>query len=160
MRVEHGSMFSGIFAGVTVSAAQDFFELTAASTGKGIRVHRVEIGADSDETSQLLRCVLKIGKAHTAGSGGATVTPTRLKAGAGATTATLKRNNTTEATAGTGTLSSVGRRPFNVVTGFLYAPTEQEAVTLAPGEAFIVNLVAAPGAGIDMSGEIVWEEVN
>jgi hypothetical protein len=159
MRQEIGPTFSGIFAGVSIAAAQDFFVLTAALTGKGVIVHRVEIATDDDEVSQMLVAALKIGKGHTAGAGGSTATPARIKAGLGAATAAV-RINTAVATAGAGSLTVVGRRPFNVVTGLLYAPTEIERVTIAPGEAFIVNLVNAPGAGINMSGEVIFEEVQ
>lgn len=159
-RENPGHVYVGVVDAVAVSAAQDVFELTAPSD-KSVIIRRVEIGQDTSETSEVLPVKLVVGVGSTAGSGGATVVPVRLKSPrAGlAATSTLKRNNTTAQTAGSGTLYTVGKRDFNIVTGFLYEPTDLQAIVLAPSERFTVNLPTAPGASITVSAEIIFEEV-
>lgn len=155
-RFEVGTMFSAVIEAVSVSAAQDLFALTPV--GHAIRVHRVEVGQDASETSENLPIRLRRGTGATAGSGGSAVTPNRLKPGATAATCTVARNNTTAATGGT--LVTLARRTFNIVTGFVYAPTDAELIVVNPGETLLVNLPSAPGSAITVSAEIVFEEIK
>lgn len=149
--------FSGVMEGVAVTVAQDLFELTAVTTA--VRILRIEVNQDTIEASEVLPIRLRRGIGATAGSGGNSVTPVNLKSRTTAANATLKRNNTTAATAGSGSLTTVARRSFNLVTGWLYAPTEKEVIELAPGQILVVNLPSAPAGSTTFSCEIVWEEV-
>jgi len=149
-------MYSAVIEGVSVSAAQDLFALTPV--GHAIRVHRIEVDQDTSETSEVLPIRVRRGIGATAGSGGSAVTPNRLKSGATAATTTVARNNTTAATAGSGSLLTLVRRSFNVVTGWVYGSTDHETITVVPGETLVVNLPTAPGAALTISAEIIFEE--
>ena len=70
-----GRVYSAVFEGVSVSAVQDFFELTAPSAA-AVCIHEVHITQDSDETSQQLPVrILLVPATITSGSGGSTLTP-------------------------------------------------------------------------------------
>lgn len=149
-------MYSAVIEGVSVSAAQDLFALTPV--GHAIRIHRIEVGQDASETSEVLPIRVRRGIGATAGSGGSAVTPNRLKSGTTAATTTVARNNTTAATAGSGSLLTLVRRSFNIVTGFVYGAMDVEVLTVVPGETLVVNLPTAPGSAITVSAEIIFEE--
>ena len=157
-RFESQHMFSAVIEAVAVSAAQDIFALTPV--GKTIVVHRIEVGQDTSETSEVLPIRLRRGVGATAGSGGAAVTPARLRPGAGTATCTVARNNTTAAVVGSGTLTTVARRTFNVVTGFVGDPAPEQRVIVSPGQTLLVNLPTAPGAALTVSAEIIFEELG
>lgn len=152
-------MYSCVIDGVSVSAAQDLFELKAAAAVP-IIIHRIEIGQDTDETSQ--EAVIKLTRtsgAPTSGSGGSSGTAVKLGGiGDGATQTTIEINNTTPISGGTAV--RCGRRAFNWLNGFVFAPTPEERILVAGGEYFTVNLVTAPSAALTVSGEIVWEELG
>lgn len=159
-RVESRNMYSAVFEAVAVSAAQDLFALTPST--RSVVVHRVEVGQDASETSEVLPIRLRRGIGATAGSGGSAVTPARLRPPGTGTAATcgVVRNNTTEATAGGGSLTTVLRRSFNAVTGFVSDPAPEQRIVVNPGETLVVNLPTAPGAALTMYGEIVFEEIG
>jgi len=151
-------MFVATIEAAAVSAAQDLFAITAPTT-RSVVVHRIEVGQDTSETSETLPIRLRRGVGATAGSGGSAVTPVRLRPGAQTASATVARNNTTAATAGSGTLSTLARRAFNLVTGFVYDPAPEQRIVIAPGETFLANLPSAPDGALTVSAEIVFEEV-
>lgn len=156
-RFDSGHVYSAVISGVSVSAAQDLFALTPV--GHAITIHRIEVGQDASETSENLPIQLRRGTGATAGSGGSAVTPNRIVPGARAATTTVARNNTTAETAGAGALLVLSRRAFNVVTGYVYAPTPEEKIRVNPGETFTVHLPSNPGAALTMSCEIIFEEM-
>lgn len=151
-------MYSAVFAGVSVSVAQDLFELTA-SADTPIIIHRIEIGQDTDETSQ--QSVIKLTRStsgSTSGSGGSTATPVKLGGTGDVAADTVVEINNTTALSG-GTSVQIGRRSFNWLNGFVFAPTPEERPTISCGERFTVNLPTAPSSALTVSGEIVFEEM-
>jgi len=153
-------MYSAVFEGVTVSATQDFFEITAPSTGV-VRLHEIHITQDDNETSQQLPVrILRVPATVTGGSGGSTPTPRKL----GGTTdaaagAVVKVNNTTPATT-SGTLETLRRQGDNVLNGWHWVFTPETRIDVPPSGVVVVRLVTAPSAGIPMSGELLWEEIG
>lgn len=152
------NVFSAVIDAVSVSAAQDLLTITAPAS-RAVKILRVEVGQDTSETSEVLPIKFKRGIGNTAGSGGSAVTPARLKPGSTAASSTVTKNNTTAATAGSGSLTVTNRRSFNVVTGFVYVPMDAEAVVVGPSESFIINLPTAPGAALTMNCEVIFEEM-
>ena len=158
MRFESGHMFSAVIAVVSVSVAQDLFALTPGT--RQIVVHRIEVGQDASEASEVLPVQVIRGVGATAGSGGAAVTPAGLGSGGAVATCVVARNNTTASVAGSGTLTTVLRRSFNAVTGFVTDPAPEQRILVKPGQTLLVNLPTAPGAALTVSAEIIFEELN
>lgn len=156
-KYESGHVYSVVIEGTAITAAQDLFELTAP-TGRSVTIHRLEVDQDDIEVSEVLPIRCRVGTGATAGSGGSAVTPVRLRPGARAAATTVARNNTTAATAGSGTLVTVVRRSFNLVTGLVYAPAPEEKVVIRDGQTFIVNLPTAPAGSTKISAELIFEE--
>ena len=155
-----GRMYSAVFEGVSVSAAQDLFELLAGAAVV-VAVHEVHITNDSDEVSQQLPFAVKrIPATVTSGSGGAAVTPRKLGGVQDpAATSTVERNNTSRASS-TGTIEVIRRAGENVLNGYhLIFPPEQRVI-VPPGGTIVVGLEAAPSGAIPLSGEIIFEEIG
>lgn len=154
-----GRMYSAMFDNVAVTAAQDFFELVAASTGI-IIIHEIRIGQSSDAgdaQAELLRILLIRGMTSS-GSGGSSPTIQKYGSSADASSgATVEANNTTPATTSGVTILA---DTFNVQAGWYFCPPPELRPTLVASQRFNVNLPAAPVDSLTMSGSIVWEEIG
>lgn len=153
-----GMMYVAPFQGVSISAAQDVFEISAPADAVVI-VHRCEITDETSETSE--QGVIKINRGSsgtTSGSGGSSVTPAPLETGMAAAGSTVERNNTTAMTGGT--ITHKGGAGFNWLNGYLYAPTPEERLVISPSERLTFNLVNAPGAARTCSGYVIFEEIG
>lgn len=152
-----GRMYVATFTAISVSAAQDLFEVNAPSTA-AVLIHEVRFGQITDvgdANEEQLRVSYLRGYS-TSGSGGATVTPAQMFASA-AFGGTVERNNTTVASTGSPVtlLTSV----WNTRTEFLHIPTPETRPVLAPSARFVVR-ITAPSAAITMDGSIVFEAVS
>jgi hypothetical protein len=161
----HRNFYTVSFAGVAVTAAQDFFALVAAATSR-IAICRIEVTQYSDAgdaASELLAYSLKRG-ATTAGSGGTAPTPVSVKGhtGARAAVTTARVNDTTQASNGSPVTVHAGA--FNIQAGLLYAPKYDEhideRITVEAGSRFVVSLDSAPADSLTMSGTILFEEIG
>jgi hypothetical protein len=155
-----GRKYSLSFSAVSVSAAQDLFELVAA-TGKPIAIHEIRIGQTSDAgdaQDEMLQVSLIRGHA-TSGSGGTgSLTPASLNANDSACGITdAEINNTTVAS--TGTPVTVLTDAFNVRSGWLYMPTPECRPIIAAGTRFNVR-ITAPADAVTMSGTVTFEELS
>lgn len=145
------------FTDVAVAALQDFFEILAPSNAP-VKLLRLNISQNVGETSETLDIVVKkVTGAPTSGSGGTTVTavPARsdiTRAFAG----TVEINNTTELTGGT--QSEFWQESFNVLAGYEWRATPEDAIECGPSERIVVGLLTAPGASMQMNGLVVIEE--
>lgn len=154
-----GRMYSAVFEGVSVSAVQDFFEITAPSTAVVV-IHEVHITQEVSETSEQLPVrLIRVPATVTSGSGGTSPTPRKMQSGDPSAGATVEANNTTVATT-TGTLEVLRRQGDNVLNGWHWVFTPETRLWLAPSGVLVVRLVTAPGAALTMSGELVWEELG
>lgn len=142
-------MYSASFADVAVSAVQDLFQLGAA-TNVGIVIHQIRIACEAT-VSEALR--IRVARA-TAGTVAGGVTPRALDTGFAAADTNVDVNDTTALTIG----NILWEDWFNVVTGFNFFPTPETRPGIPGGGLFVVNLPVAPGAAIDMSGTIIFEE--
>lgn len=147
-------VYSAVFAGVSVSVAQDLLEINAPSTGV-VRILEVHISDDTSETSEQLP--FQMHRASTSGSGGTAPTARPLDDGYGAFGGTVEVNNTTRGTAG----NILRRRSENMLNGlhWIFAD-EKERPVISPSGRLIVGLETAPAAARTMSGEIVFEVIG
>lgn len=154
-----GMIYSAVFTRVTVSAAQDFFELNTPS-GKSIRLLGVFIGQNSEEgdaASESLSIDFIVDYS-TSGSGGSAPTPRALdRSNTVAAGTTVEVNNTTQATGGSPlTLLSDA---WNLQAGFQWVATPEMQIKLGPSSRFVVASPDTPADAVTMSGTIVWMEL-
>lgn len=139
--------------GVTVSAAQDLFEILSAADSVTL-VHALHIGQTSDvgdAQEEILSILVKRGIGSvTSGSGGSSPTPQPDADGDAAFGGTVEANNTTKMATGTGSIEQVGALAWNVripeekpfLRPFVISPSNRLTFELesAPGDALTVNL--------------------
>lgn len=158
-----GRVYSGRFSGVATDAVLDFFELLAPAD-MVVKIHEIRITQHTEagdaESEQLLFEIKRASGSYTSGSGGTTPTPAPLNFGDAASTVTLEANNTSQAAAGTGALTTLLSAADNIHNGFHYLPTPETQIILSPSQALIVSLGAAPQDSITFDGYIVFEEIG
>jgi hypothetical protein len=139
----------------TVSAAQDLLEVLLASSQAGF-VLRAKVMQSSDEASseaEALQVNLKRASgSYTSGSGGGSATVVKGQTGDAAHgLAAAERNNTTQASAGTGALEVAEPGSFNVLAGEWEAPfSPEEMLAVGPGEAVVLSLDEAPADALTL----------
>jgi hypothetical protein len=154
--------YSCSFDAVAVSAAQDLFELTAPADAICV-ILSCRVGQTSDygdAEAEGLQITLRRGNGATTGSGGSAGTEVALEAGFGTAGGVVEINNTTQMTAGGGSLEVLSVEPFNAQVGWLYQPTPEERVVVSPSDLFTVALDSAPSDALTMSGTLIWEEIG
>ena len=147
------------FTAVAVTAAQDLFEIVAAS-GKPVVLlgfglsQSTELG---DTAEEQLSIVVKSGQT-TSGSGGSSVTPVANDSSQAAASFTAEANNTTKASAGT----IVTHYPYNwnvrMPLDILYPEPMQ--LLMAASRRMTIELVGAPTDSITISGYAVVQEIG
>lgn len=161
------SIYSAVFTGVAVSAAQDVFEITAPANS-WVRIHEVVIGQYSDfgdAQAEILSIQFIRGYTVT-GSGGTTPTinPRSPATGALASTSVVKVNNTT--VANTGTAATLRADTWNVQTPYLYMPpagpdpAETDTAILIGASQRLVVRITAPADALTVNGTIIFEEIG
>lgn len=154
------TMYSVQFNGVAVTAQQDFFELAAPSTRVNI-IHSVEITQSTDygdAQDEGLSILFKRGVGSTTGSGGSSPTIQKLQTGSAAASGTAKANNTTKMTAGT--ITTLHASVWSVRAPFLYLPTPEMRIILAPSERFTVELATTPADSLTCNGTLIYEGIG
>jgi len=157
-----GKLYTVPFVEVAVTAAQDFFEITAPAT-RVLVVHQLELSQSTevgDSAEEMLPLTIRRGtSATTSGSGGSTVTPAPLEANQGAAAFTAEANNTTVMSGGTiTTLVATGWNVRAVPTTWLWSPETRPVVS--PSERLVVRLGAAPADSVTISGTLWVEEMG
>jgi len=156
-----GRFYSVSFSATSVSAAVDVFEVLA-STGKPFILHEIVISQSSDygdAAAEGLSVLIKRATgSYTSGSGGSTATPAKHLTNDAAAGPTAETNNTSQASAGSGALTTIRCEAFNVQAGWQYLPTPEQRILFLPAEAVVVS-ITAPADAITLSGTLVFEEL-
>lgn len=156
-----GRFYSVPFSATSVSAAVDCFEVLAAS-GKPFILHSVSLAQSSDygdaAAKGLSVLIKRATGSYTSGSGGSSPTVAKHLTNDAAAGVTAEANNTTQAAAGSGTLTTVVADAWNVQGGYQYLPPPEHRITFLPTEACIVS-ITAPTDAITLSGTMVIEEL-
>lgn len=153
-----GRMYSVAVSAVSVSAAQDVFELRPADD-KPIKIHEVRLSqySDAGDAQDEMLSVTIIRGFTTSGSGGSTPTPAPLGSSAGsAAGCAAEANNTTVAT--TGTTATLVADAFNVRAGWLYVPTPECRPGCSQADTSIVVRITAPADAITFNATCLFEE--
>lgn len=155
-----GRFYTTSFSAVSVSAAVDCFEILAAS-GKPFILHEVVLAQSSDygdaAAEGLSVLIKKATGSYTSGSGGSTHTPAKHLTNDAAAGPTVETNNTTQASAGSGALTTLRAEAFNVQAGYQYLPTPETRIMFLPSEALVVS-ITAPADPVALSGSVTFEE--
>ncbi len=133
-----------------------------ASTAKQFILHEVVIAQSSDygdAAAEGLSVLIKRATgSYTSGSGGSTVTPAKHLTNDAAAGPTAEVNNTSQASAGSGALTTLRAEAFNVQVGYQYLPPPEQRYTYLAAEACVVS-ITAPADAITLSGTMVIEEI-
>jgi hypothetical protein len=151
-----GMLYTVPFSAVAVTAQQDFFEITAASSSIVI-IHQILLSQNTevgDAQEEQLAILIKRG-ATTTGSGGSTVTPAPTEFGFGAAGFVAKTNNTTKATSGT--IVTLLADNWNERSQWLHLPTPELRFVLSPSQRLTVELATTPADSVTVSG-CLWAE--
>lgn len=147
------------FSAISVSAAQDLWEVVAPSNSY-VRLKEVRFGqySDAGDAEAEILSVTFVRGDTVSGSGGSTITPVPVWPGPTQPTAgtTVERNNTTVAnTSG----AVIWADAWNVQTPFLYLPEADAAIVIKPSQRLCVR-ITAPGDAITMNGVLTFEEIG
>ena len=156
-----GQMYSAVFEGVAVSAAQDLFEILAG-TVRSFKIHSIHISQSSDagdsESEQLSISIQRVTGAPTSGSGGSTPTPQPYDEGYAASGVVVEANNTTVLTGGT--IVSLFRQSFNVMAGIDIIFTPETMPHFRISTRALIELHTAPADALTMDGTVIFEEIG
>lgn len=147
------------FNGVAVTAAQDLFELVAAS-GKPIVIlgfslsQTTELG---DAAEEALSILLKSGQS-TSGSGGSSPTPVANDSTMAAASFAAEANNTTKASSGT--IVTHGSWAWNIRQPLDVLFTQEQQLVMAASRRCTLELVGAPADSVTMNGTIWVQEIG
>ena len=143
-------MYSVSFENVSVTAAQDFFEITPADDHPVILAGLTldQISDVGDAAEEMLRFEVIRGHA-TSGSGGSAPTPRPMDPGDSAASFTAEVNNTTIASTGTAVVLHAGA--FNIRSGLALVWTPETTPVANKGNTpIVVRLMAAPADAVTM----------
>lgn len=154
-------VYTVVFDNVSVSAAQDFFELTPADDKPieliGLMLSQTGNSDIGDAAEEILPIKISRGFA-TSGSGGTAPTPAVIKVSDTAAGFSAEVNNTTVASAGTETILMVDN--FNVRAGYMcWFPPGAEPSASQANTTMTIRLTRAPADAITLSGTAWVREV-
>jgi len=152
-----GRMYTAVMDGVAVAAACELFFIEAP-TDLVIRIHEIKITQDSLETSEQLPLIV-FRTATDQGAKGSAITPAPLSVGDAASTALIRSNILTAATFATET-TMILKESQNILNGFHILPTPECRINISPGGYVCIKLDEAPGASLNISGYVIFEEIG
>lgn len=151
-----GRMYSAAFEQVSVTAAQDLFEINAPADSVVV-LHGLTISQSSDAgDSQSEQLPLLIHLGSSTGSGGTTATPSPMHLGDAAFGGTVTVNNTSQSTEGT----ILHAESFNVMAGLALWWTPETRPVISPSDRLIIELQSAPTDALTMDGTVYIEELG
>jgi hypothetical protein len=152
------AVYTGVFTRISVgTAVQDLFELNIPSTALGV-ILSLTVTPTADEVNEQISIdLMHFSGAFTSGSGGSTVTAKATNGKFATASATLERNNTTQATGGTSI--AVHSDGFALQGGWIYMPVPEERIWFGPSTAAVLRIGATLGQATAMSASIKWGEV-
>ena len=159
--MSQGRVYSVVFGAVSVSAAQDFFEISPADDKPvqlvGITFDQTGNSDVGDAAEEMLRWSVIRGHS-TGGSGGSAPTPRPMAPNDAAAGFAAEVNNTTVASAGTAVTLHEGA--FNVRAGCIFWWPEGCEPAATQGNTTIVVRGVAPADAITLSGTLYVREMG
>ena len=133
----------------TVSALQDLLEalVPADATMELLSFSIFQSSDESAAEAEKLQVTYKRASgSYTSGSGGGTITPSKLEFGDPAAGITAERNNTTQALAGSGVLDTLCTDVYDVIQGYEWTPIPETRMIFSPSQALVIALEAPTDA--------------
>lgn len=151
-----GRVYSVIFSAVSVSAAQDLFEISPADDKpvklKGFSIAQTGSSDVGDAAEEMLKLAVIRGHS-TGGSGGSAPTPRPLNPSDAAAGFAAEVNNTTIASSGTGVTLHEGA--FNVRGPYdFWWPDGMEPSATQANTTIVLRMASAPADAITISGTL------
>lgn len=157
----NGRVYTVVFANVSVSAAQDLFEISPADDKPveivGIELAQNGVGDVGDAAEEFIRFSVIRGHS-TGGSGGTAPTPRPIKRGDSGASFAAEVNNTTVASAGTAV--TLIETAFNVRAGYINWFPEGCEPNAGQGDGTIVVRIPAPADAITLTGTLWVRECD
>lgn len=155
-----GRMYSVVFSAVSLSAAQDLFEVSPADDKpvklKGISLAQTGTSDVGDAAEEMLKWDVIRGHT-TSGSGGSAPTPRPLNPSDSAAGFAAEVNNTTIASSGT--TNTLHSSAFNVRGTYDYWwPDGMEPTATQANTTMVVRMASAPADAITVSGTAYFIE--
>lgn len=154
-------IYTGLFSAVAATAAQDLFEITAPSDAVVI-VHGWTLFQTTDlgdAAEEVLGISTVRGVGATSGSGGSSVTSQPISDGDAAFGGTVEANNTTQMTAGGGSLETLERFGWNIRIPWAHLYSPETRPVVSPSNRWTLALTA-PADSITLSGMVTFEEIG
>ena len=155
------NFYSANFNAVAATVQVDFFELIGTAS-KILEVHEVRLSQHTDygdAAEEIVQVLVRRGVGSTTGTGGTqAAVPTKLETGLPTAGFTFDYMNTTKMTAGTRDI--LLSTAWNIRGEFLYLPTPECRIILAPSERFTVELATTPIDSITFNGSMVVAEIG
>ena len=151
-------VFTATFKDVTVAALQDLFSLVVGANAPvtilSCTISQSTDFGDSEEEGLLISIVRGNG---TVGSGGTAPTARLHDTNSGAVVATVRANDTTEASVGTE--EDMYLATWNIRMPWEYRPTPEEYFRVDTADDIVaVRLLDAPSDDLTVSGTLTWKE--
>jgi hypothetical protein len=145
------------------TAAQDLVEILCPADAVMI-VHSVNIDQTSEYTAaeaEKLQITYKRARgSYTSGSGGGSVTPALLEYGDAAAGITAERNNTTQASAGSGGLDTLFTDVWDVLAGYDFTPIPELRLIFSPSQALVISVSATNDTITTARCRVIVEELG
>jgi len=139
-----------------VSAAGDFIEINAPSTGS-VFLHKAIITQETEfGDAQAEQLDFTIARCSVSGSGGAGATARPLSPGDTAFAGTVEIGNSTPATQS----FDMHNESVPVRAGFYLTPTPEERIEIPPSGILVIELAIAPDDSIDFRYVVYLEEMG
>ena len=127
-------------------------------------LHEIKITQSTefgDAAAEMLEFAIKRATgSYTSGSGGNSgVTLNKHQTGDAAAGITAETQNTTQAVAGSGALTTLLSVAEHVANGWHYLPTPEARIVFSPAEACVISM-AAPDDSVTVGGYVVVEEIG
>lgn len=156
-----GRMYTAVVSASAVTAAVDIFEIVGAADSLTV-VHgwtvsqSTEVGDSQEEGLELTAAR---GEGATSGSGGSSGTAVPVNAGDAAFGGTVEIVNTTQASAGGGSLTETESHNWNIRVPFAMIYTPETRPVISPGDMWVLR-TTAPADSTTISATIWVEEIG
>ena len=156
-----GRMYTAVFKDIAVTAAQDFFEVLAA-TAKPVVIHGFILGQTTelgDAAEEQLRLTTNRGVGSVTSGNGTAVTAQPIDDVDTAFGGTIERNATTVMAAGSGSIEELEAHVWNVRAPYVHWYTPETRPKIAPGNRWTLELESTPADSLNISGTLYIEEL-
>ncbi len=151
-----GRIYTASFTSIAQTTSGDVLQIVmaAAVSGRLLGASYTQTSEAGDSAAE--QGLMIVQRATGAGTGGTSVTGRALSATAAASSATILRHNTADAT----TLSVLMVEGFNWQIGWFFSPTNHQEIEFGGADILVFNLGNVPADSITTSMTVWFEEIG